>query len=254
MDNGFSHIYGLIGYPLEHSFSPAYFRQIFEKSGMNNCDYRLFPVRDIESFSFILNDIPHLYGLNVTIPYKEAIIPWLNELSPEAKLIGAVNVIKIIHKGTKIQTIGHNTDAAAFIRTLLPLLRSHHSQAMIFGCGGATKAVAYSLSLLGIPYIIVSRGKKGPHIISYEELSISLINKYPVLINCTPVGMFSYPDEALSIPFEGIGPRHLVYDLTYNPPLTQLLKIAQQRGATTANGLQMLHYQADLSWEFWNDR
>ena len=156
MDNGFSHIYGLIGYPLEHSFSPAYFRQIFEKSGMNNCDYRLFPVRDIESFSFILNDIPHLYGLNVTIPYKEAIIPWLNELSPEAKLIGAVNVIKFT-KGLfgKLKLKGYNSDIIGFKQSIDPLLKETHRKALILGTGGASKAVFHGLKQLGVGATLV---------------------------------------------------------------------------------------------------
>lgn len=248
-------LYGLIGYPLEHSYSPVYFNEKFGNLGIGDCEYRLFPLSNLESFKHLPLDYPDLCGLNITIPYKEAIMPFLDKLTAQANQIQAVNAIRILRKGNNIEMLGHNTDAPAFLLSLLPHLESHHNKALIFGSGGAAKAVSYVLGMLRISYLIVSRQKNisNNEMVSYSDLTPSLINEYPLLINCTPVGMFPHTEEMLPIPFEGISPEHLIYDLIYNPLVTRFMAIAQQRGAKTVNGLQMFKYQADLSWDFWNE-
>lgn len=241
---------GLIGYPLGHSFSKKYYQDKFIKENIAGIDYDLYPLPQIADFSDIIQD-PAFYGVNVTIPYKQSVIPFLDELSPEAESIGAVNCIRIEQKDAKPYLIGFNTDVLGFMNSLQPLLKSHHQKALIFGNGGATKAVCYALDKLGISYQIVSRTKSADTI-NYDELTIDLIRENKLLINCSPVGTAPQVDACPNLPYEGITADHLLYDLIYNPAETLFLKKGKERGASIKNGLEMLVLQAEKNWEIWN--
>lgn len=241
---------GLIGYPLGHSFSKKYYQDKFIKEYIAGIDYDLYPLPQIEDFSDIIQD-PAFYGVNVTIPYKQSVIPFLDELSPEAESIGAVNCIRIEQKDAKPYLIGFNTDVLGFMNSLQPLLKSHHQKALIFGNGGATKAVCYALDQFGIAYQIVSRTKTADTI-NYDELTIDLIRENKLLINCSPVGTAPQVDACPNLPYEGITADHLLYDLIYNPAETLFLKKGKERGASIKNGLEMLVLQAEKNWEIWN--
>lgn len=239
-------LYGLIGYPLKNSFSENYFNQKFNTLGLD-AQYRNFPLADISEFQELLHKQPSLSGLNVTIPYKETIIPFLDELSPEAEQIGAVNTIQFLNG----KLIGHNTDVVGFEKSILPVLKPWHQHALILGSGGAAKAVAFVLKKLGLNYHIVSRN---PEVgITYDELDKPFIRAHQVIINCTPLGMFPNVDEFPLIPYEFITALHLAHDLIYLPEETLFLKQAKQHGAVTKNGLVMLHQQAEKAWQIWNN-
>lgn len=239
--------YGLIGYPLSHSFSKGYFREKFERENITDAAYDVFPLERVELFRDLCAREKNLAGLNVTIPYKEQIIPYLDELDEEAKSIGAVNTIKF-SSGKKI---GYNSDGYGFEKSLQPLLKPHHTAALILGTGGASKAVEYVLRKLGISYQYVSRNKS-PHTITYEQLDDLTVQKSLLIINCSPVGMHPHTDEAPLIPYEALTDKHLLYDLIYNPEETRFLKQGRLQGAQTKNGLEMLYLQAERSWEIWN--
>ena len=241
--------YGLIGYPLSHSFSKGYFAEKFAKENIVDCKYDVFPLEKIEDFVELCNDKKNLIGLNVTIPYKEKIIPFLDELDETAANIGAVNTIKFSN-GKKI---GYNSDAYGFEMSLKPLLKSHHTQALILGTGGASKAVEYVLKKLGIAFQYVSR-TKNDKAISYEELNESIIQHSKLIINTTPIGMYPNIDTAPDIPYNVLTEKHLLYDLVYNPEETLFLKKGKEKGAQTKNGLEMLYLQAERSWEIWNSQ
>lgn len=238
-------LYGLIGYPLKTSFSPAYFAEKFAREHID-ASYRLFPMADVAALPALLLEYPKLRGLNVTIPHKTAVIPLLHDLSEEAAAIGAVNCIAIRNGHTR----GFNTDAGAFGDSLTPLLAPHHKKALILGTGGASKAVSYVLDQLGIPYRYVSRTPAEGHL-TYAALSADIVRDHPLLINTTPLGMSPDTGFCPAIPYEGIGRDHLLYDLIYTPAETLFLTMGKERGAGIKNGLEMLHLQAEAAWHIW---
>lgn len=240
--------FGLIGYPLSHSFSKGYFTEKFAKENIVDCRYDIFPLEKIEDFTELCNTNNKLAGLNVTIPYKEKIIPFLDTLDETAANIGAVNTIKFSNN----KKTGFNSDAYGFEMSLKPLLKSHHTSALILGTGGASKAVEYVLKKLGIDYQNVSRNKS-EKAIAYEEVNDSIIQQSTLIINCSPIGMYPNIDSAPNIPYQFLTDNHILYDLIYNPEETQFLKEGKQRGAQTKNGLEMLYLQAERSWEIWNN-
>ncbi len=239
--------YGLVGYPLTHSFSPAYFDEKFLREGID-ARYEAFPLERIEDFPALLKAHQALRGLNVTIPHKEAVIPYLNALHQDAAAIGAVNCIHF-HDG---KSTGYNTDWIGFRDSLVPLLRSHHTEALVLGTGGASKAVCYALQQLGINYRRASRAMHG-NAVSYASLTTERILATTVIINTTPLGMFPAIHALPPLPYSGIGPQHLLYDLVYNPPQTRFLAEGTVRGAATKNGQEMLELQADASWKIWRE-
>lgn len=258
--------FGLIGYPLGHSFSQKYFTNKFEKEAINDCGYQLFPIKNINELPELLKNNPDLCGLNVTIPHKIGVHYFLDNISPTAQEIDAVNCIKITYPnslsglfdGELVHTNankpfleGHNTDAYGFEQSLKPLLKKHHTKALILGNGGATRAVKYVLNNLGIDYKIVSRQ---PHheMITYAQISKDLLFEYCLIINTTPQGTFPNVEDCPNIPYQHITQKHLLYDLIYNPEETLFLRKGRQQGASIKNGYQMLVLQAEKSWEIWN--
>ncbi len=241
-------LYGLIGYPLSHSFSKKYFTEKFEKEKITDCEFNAFAIENIELLPQLINDNPTLKGLSVTIPYKESVIPFLNDLDVTAKKIGAVNCIKIINE----KLIGYNTDAFGFKQSIKPFLESHHQRALILGTGGASKAVGFVLKEIGISCHFVTRNKTGENQFTYDELNENMMNAFKLIVNASPVGMFPNVNSAPKIPYEFISSSHLLYDLVYNPAETEFLKRGKAKGAAIVNGLSMLHQQAEEAWRVWN--
>lgn len=239
--------YGLIGKKLTHSFSPNYFKEKFERENIKHSEYLAFELNEINDFKKLLSKHKNLKGLNVTIPYKEAIIPFLDKLSTEAKAIDAVNTIQFKNN----QLIGHNTDVVGFEQSLGPLLQNYHTSALILGTGGAAKAVKFVLGKLNISFKLVSRSS---HLnrLTYKDLNDEIIRDNTLIINTTPIGMHPFENEIPSIPLEALSEKHLVYDLIYNPKKTLLLQEAEKRKANIKNGLEMLQLQAEASWKIWN--
>ncbi|MDK2909540.1 MAG: shikimate dehydrogenase [Bacteroidales bacterium] len=244
-------ILGLIGFPLEHSFSPEYFSHKFARAGISDFEYRLFPLKDLKELPQLLVNVPNLLGFNVTIPYKEAIIPHLDNLTEEALEIGAVNTVAVHRKGNKLFLTGHNTDAPAFEETIQDLIKMQPRRTLILGSGGASKAVNYALSKLSIEYDLVGRVKREGIRYTYNELTPHILSQYTLIVNCTPLGMHPDTESFPPIPYEGLSSNHVLYDLVYNPHETLFLKKGKFHGAFTINGLRMLFRQADLAWEFW---
>jgi len=245
--------FGLIGFPLEHSFSAQYFSQKFSKLGITDAQYLNFPIESIHLFPSLFDKGYKLCGLNVTIPYKQAVIPYLHKLSEVAQAIGAVNTIKISNSANdKPILTGYNTDEYGFRISLLEYLKPYHTKALILGTGGAAKAIEYVLKNLGIQYLYVSRQPKNEGQIGYNSLTRDLMNEYLLIINTTPVGMYPHVNDAPPIPYEFITPHHLLYDLIYNPAITQFMSLGAKYGATTVNGSKMLMLQAEKAWEIWN--
>jgi len=242
--------YGLIGYPLRHSFSIGYFNEKFRAEGID-AEYVNFEIPNISEFTGIVVENPTLAGLNVTIPYKEQVIPYLHELDKETAEIGAVNVIKIVRKKGKIRLIGYNSDIIGFTQSIEPLLQPHHKKALLLGTGGASKAVFYGLRRLGIGSTFVSRTQE-KNTITYQDLTPEIIKEHTIIVNCTPVGMYPHVDECPNIPYEEITSDHLLYDLLYNPNVTLFMRKGQAQGAVTKNGLEMLLLQAFAAWDIWN--
>ncbi len=240
--------FGLIGYPLGHSFSKKYFTDKFVKNNISGCEYELYPLEDVKQLPQLLADNPKLEGLNVTIPHKEAVIPFLDKLSDEAAQIGAVNCIRI-ENGLKT---GYNTDAFGFHQSIKPFLEPHHSRALILGTGGASKAVAYILGKIGIDYLFVSREAKGSNQISYEQLNELALRYHKFIINTTPLGTYPNMDQCPAIPYEFITAEHFLVDLVYNPEKTLFMQKGEEKGAMILNGYPMLQQQAEKSWEIWN--
>jgi len=238
--------FGIIGYPLGHSFSPAWFTRKFAALGID-ATYEAFPLADISGLPGLLVSRPLLRGLSVTIPHKKSVIPYLYGMDDAAREIGAVNCIDIRNGHLK----GYNTDVTGFRLSLQPLLRPWHSRALVLGTGGSSRAVAWVLDHLGIPYQNVSR-TPGQRTLTYEELTEEMIGEHLVIVNTTPVGQFPLADACPSIPYSGIGSRHLLFDLVYNPAETKFLLLGKERGATVQNGLEMLHLQAEAAWDIWN--
>lgn len=244
--------YGLIGYPLKHSFSISYFNEKFQSENID-AEYVNFEIPRIEDFMEVVEENPNLRGLNVTIPYKEQVIPYLDELDKDTAKIGAVNVIKIIPQGKgDVKLVGYNSDIIGFTCSIEPLLQSHHVKALILGTGGASKAVFHGLANLGIEATFVSRTKKSNDILTYQELTPEIMQEHTVIVNTTPLGMYPNVDACPDIPYDQLTPNHLLYDLLYNPHETLFMKKGMERGATVKNGLEMLLLQAFVSWEIWN--
>ncbi|MBS1689363.1 MAG: shikimate dehydrogenase [Bacteroidetes bacterium] len=238
--------FGIIGYPLSHSFSPAYFSKKFAAQRID-ATYTAYPLRTVGEYPALLKIHPELLGLNVTLPYKETIISYLDELDDTARGIGAVNCI---HINDGVQK-GYNTDAIGFEKSLLPLLRNHHIEALILGTGGSSKAVAYVLRKLGISHTKVSRKPKG-NMLGYEQLSVDVMQRHKLIINTTSAGMYPNMNDAPAIPYKLLDKECLLYDLIYNPAETKFLALGKEQGATIKNGYEMLQLQADASWEIWN--
>lgn len=240
--------FGLIGYPLTHSFSKKYFTEKFQREGISNARYDTFPLVSIEQFPGLVEQLRNLNGLNVTIPYKKAVIPYLDALDPAAEAIGAVNCIR----RSKGQLFGFNTDAIGFEQSLLPLLQPQHNKALILGTGGASFAVRYVLEKLGIECTFVSRSADREGVLRYSDLGEQEMRDHTLIINATPVGMSPHEHEAPEIPYEHLGSGHLLYDLIYNPERTLFLARGEQQGARIKNGMEMLYLQAEGSWNIWN--
>jgi shikimate dehydrogenase len=239
--------FGLIGFPLSHSFSKGYFANHFLTEKILDAQYENFPIESIDLFTSLWENNPSLQGLNVTIPYKKLVIPFLQHPSSVVQSIQACNCVQL-HEGA---LYGYNTDVIGFEQSLLPYLQPHHQKALIFGTGGAAAAVEWVLKKLGIEYQLVSRtAKEGA--MTYASLSPEVIAAHTLLIQTSPVGMFPNVDEAPNLPYEAITSKHHLYDLVYNPAITKFLAKGAAQGATTQNGLEMLHLQADASWEIWN--
>ncbi|MBF0695264.1 MAG: shikimate dehydrogenase [Flavobacterium sp.] len=239
-------IFGLLGKNIAYSFSRNYFNQKFERDNIN-AQYVNFDVTNISQLSDVLKT-KNLRGLNVTIPYKQAVIPFLDDLSNDAKTIGAVNTIEVADG----KHIGHNTDHIGFRDSIKPLLKPHHQKALILGTGGASKAVAFALDSLGIGYKFVSRQKVNDTLL-YRQLDPEILSEHTVIINCTPIGTSPEIDRAPEIPFQHLGKSHLLYDLIYNPGKTRFLQRGETAGATIINGYEMLVGQAEASWKIWNN-
>lgn len=237
--------YGIIGYPLEHSFSPAYFRKKFSDLQIQ-AFYDAYPLQDISMFDRFMAAHPGLRGLNVTIPHKETVLPMLHEIDETVVVTGAANCITIRDGYRK----GYNTDVTGFAQSIIPLLKPHHTTALVLGNGGGSRAVRYVLTQLGIPWTIVSR-RPARNVLSYESLTPAVVAANPLIVNTTPLGMYPHTDDVPPIPWEGIGAQHLLYDLIYNPEETVFLRHARMRGATTKNGFEMLILQAEANWEIW---
>ena len=240
--------YGIIGFPLGHSFSRAFFTEKFQKEHID-AEYVNFEIPSAHLLPEIVRSNPHLRGLNVTLPYKEAVIPMLDSMSDEAREIGAVNVIQVREGRLK----GFNSDIIGFMGSLRPLLKPWHQHALVLGTGGASRAIRVGLERLGLDWTYVSRTAAEGRL-TYSALTPEVMEHYQVIVNCSPVGMFPKVDACPDIPYHLLSPRHLLYDLVYNPEETLFLKRGAQQGATIKNGLGMLHLQALASWEFWNER
>lgn len=239
--------FGLIGFPLSHSFSKGYFANYFSTENITDAQYENYPIETIDAFLDLWKNNPNLKGLNVTIPYKKAVIPFLQNPSTVVETIQACNCIRL-YEGA---FYGYNTDVIGFEKSLLPFLKPHHQKALIFGTGGAAAAVEWVLQKMGIAYQLVSR-KTAPGVLSYDSLDAGVIAAHSLLINTSPVGMYPQVEEAPSLPYEAITSKHHLYDLIYNPAETKFLALGARHGATIQNGLEMLHIQANASWDLWN--
>jgi shikimate dehydrogenase len=240
--------YGLIGRNISYSFSEGYFTNKFKELGITDCEYSTFDLSDISELKELLESKPNLNGFNITIPYKEEVLAFLDEMDESAKAIKAVNTVKIENG----KLIGFNTDTFGFRTSIKPFFEPQHRKALILGTGGAAKAIAFVLEQLGVDYFYVSRNPKAEKEISYSDLTKEAITNFPFIINCSPVGTFPDVDKCPDIPYDGITPTHLLYDLIYNPEETLFLKKGKDRGASTVNGLSMLHHQAEEAWRIWN--
>lgn len=241
-------IFGLVGRNIDYSFSVTYFLEKFTNEKTEDVVYKNFDIPDITYFPQIIKKNKGIKGLNVTIPYKEEVVPYLDKLSRKAEEIGAVNCIKITKKGN---LKGYNTDVYGFKKSLLPLLKPHHKKALILGTGGASKAIAYVLEKLEIEYKYVSRTPQPDHF-SYSDISKTIMEEYTLIINCTPLGTFPNTDQCPEIDYNYFSEKHIAFDLIYNPSETKFLRLAKEKGATIQNGYDMLVYQAEKSWEIWN--
>lgn len=259
--------YGLIGYPLGHSFSRQFFTEKFKEEGID-AQYLNFEIPSVDGLMEIIRERPLLKGLNVTIPHKQAVMPLLQEISEEAREIGAVNVIAIRRKAKETPALsgvassqsddaiilkGYNADVIGFCRSIRPLLKPWHKKALVLGTGGASKAVVYGLRRLGVEPVSVSRTPKSD-MLGYDQLDEDTMREHTVIVNCTPLGMWPKTELCPDLPYNLLTERHLLYDLVYNPALTLFLKRGQAQGATIKNGLEMLKLQALASWDFWNEQ
>jgi len=242
--------FGLIGYPLGHSFSASFFTKKFKEEGID-AKYMNFPLESIDEFKGLVKEEIDLVGLNVTVPYKQEVIPYLNSLSPTAEAIQAVNTISFRRSEGMLELVGDNTDVIGFRRSLEQYLKPHHSSALVLGTGGSSKAVLHVLDLLGITYSRVSR-TAGEKQITYGDLTDELLSKATLIINTTPLGMYPGVETFPRIPYEALSPNHLLFDLVYNPEKTEFLSRGEKQGSEIVNGHDMLIYQAEASWKIWN--
>jgi shikimate dehydrogenase len=240
----------LIGYPLGHSFSKQYFTEKFEREGITDCIFEAFPIASINEFPALLKSNPDIKGLSVTIPYKEQVLQFVDELSDEVKSIGASNSIKI----TRGKLTAYNTDIVGFEKSFIKSLQPQHTQALVLGTGGASKAVQYVLRKLGIEYLIVTRNNdQHPGHITYADIDEALMKEYFIIINATPAGMHPNENAAPAIPYDQLTPSHYLYDLVYKPAKTLFLQQGEKMGAAIENGYDMLLIQAEESWRIWNE-
>ena len=242
-------IFGLLGKNISYSFSKGYFTEKFNKLHLNDNEYVNFDIPTIQNLPETIQKTTNIKGMNVTIPYKVEVIPFLDDLDDTAKKIGAVNTIKFTEQGT---LKGYNTDVVGFENSIKPFFKSHHQKALILGTGGASKAVAYALTKNNISYKFVSRTPTEENQISYDAITEELLNEYHIIINCTPLGTSPNTEKCPSIPYQYINKKHLMYDLIYNPAVTTFLQKGLDNGATIKNGLEMLELQAEESWRIWN--
>jgi shikimate dehydrogenase len=245
--------YGLLGYPLSHSFSRGYFTEKFRKENIDAV-YENFALPSIEELPELIAYSPFLEGLNVTIPYKQAVIPYLDALDPESEAVGAVNVVRIIRSSEELRLVGYNSDVVGFRESIRPLVATMGSQplkALVLGTGGASKAIVHGLVQLGVEPLLVSR-QSGLGQLSYEQLKPAYYEEYRIIVNTTPLGMSPKVDDCPPIDYDCLGPQHLLFDAVYNPDKTLFLQRGEARGATIKNGLEMLHLQAEAAWSIWN--
>lgn len=241
--------YGIIGFPLTHSFSKQYFTDKIEKEGIADAVYHSFPLHTIEEFPDLLQANPMLKGLSVTIPYKEKVLPYLTQLSDEVVEIGATNCIRIREN----ELTGFNTDIIGFEKSFIKQLQPANKKALVLGTGGASKAVQYVLKKLGIDFLVVSRNENSKdNFILYKEISPAIINEYKILINCTPLGMSPDEDGCPEIPYASLTAGHYLYDLVYQPEKTLFLQKGEEQGSLICNGYEMLFIQAEENWRIWN--
>ena len=249
MTTNYARLYGLIGYPLGHSFSQDYFNRKFEAENID-ARYINFEIPEIADLKLILDHNRNLNGLNVTIPYKQQVIAMLDEMDPEAAEIGAVNVIKFIRRNGRLILKGYNSDIIGFRDSIAPMLTDHHSHALVLGTGGASRAVSYALRSLGIEVRLVSRtATRG--VITYADLTPDIIDTHKIIVNTTPLGMYPHVDECPDIPYNLLTEHHLCYDLLYTPDVTLFMKKSADAGAEVKNGLEMLLLQAFAAWQIW---
>ena len=243
--------YGLIGNPLGPSFSKGYFNEKFSNENID-AEYVNFEIPTIDDLPAVIAENKNLCGLNVTIPYKEKVISYLDEVTTDARAIGAVNVIRIERSAKgEPRLIGYNSDIVGFTQSIEPMLENHHKKALILGTGGASKAIFHGLKKLGIEAIFVSR-RNMAGTVQYKDITPEVIQEYNVIVNCTPCGMYPHTDECPDLPYEAITEKNLLYDLIYNPDQTLFMRKGAERGAKVKNGLEMLLLQAFDSWRFWN--
>lgn len=244
--------FGLIGYPLGHSFSRKYFNEKFSAEHLEDCSYDNYALKDIGMLKDLIGSDPALCGLNVTIPYKTAVLRFLDAIDAEAEAVGAVNVLKIKRRGNKYSLSGFNSDITGIYDSLKPLLRPDVRDAIVLGTGGASKAVCYVLDKISVHYTLISRTPK-PGCLTYNELVPGILDRARLIINTTPLGM--YPDTGTfpDLKYDLLTGKHILFDLVYNPEMTVFLRKGQERGCTTLNGMKMLISQAERSWEIWND-
>ncbi|NUQ24530.1 MAG: shikimate dehydrogenase [Saprospiraceae bacterium] len=240
-------LYGLIGFPLSHSFSKRYFTEKFVRENLTECSYELFPLDSIKLLPELLKRHPELLGFNVTIPYKQAVLHYLDELDSDAEKVGAVNTVVI---NSKSRLVGYNTDVIGFRQSLVQARSTHH-RALVLGSGGASKAVTFVLDEMHVPYTLVSRHAGNTRLI-YSDINKDIISNCDLIINTTPLGMYPEVDSYPPIPYHFITEKHLLYDLVYNPPQTLFMIKGKAHGAEVLNGLEMLYLQAEAAWELWN--
>lgn len=241
---------GLIGRPLEHSFSERYFGEKFLKEQIGGYSYTNFPLGEISELPELVDRYPDLIGLNVTIPYKQEVIEYLDELDPLAETVGAVNTIAMSRASGRTKLRGYNTDVYGFHHSLEPLMRGQEGRALVLGTGGASRAVTRALGIMGTDFTMVSRKPSGG-MLSYTDLCAAVLRKYNLIINTTPLGTYPEVDEFPDIPYDLLNENYLLYDLVYNPPETKFLRLGRQKGARIQNGQRMLELQAEKSWEIW---
>lgn len=250
MEEKINKVFGLLGKNISYSFSRGYFTNKFEALDLKKHQYKNFDIQEIADFPSIIKNEAFLEGMNVTIPYKEAVIEYLDTLDKTAEEIGAVNTIKFTRRGN---LKGYNTDVVGFENSIFPYLKIHHKFALILGTGGASKAVAYALKKNNIKYKFVSRNPSGKKEISYQDITEEVMNTYHVIINCTPLGTSPDIDVSPNIPYQFLSEKHLLFDLIYNPEVTAFLSQGKEKGATVKNGSEMLEMQAEESWRIWNE-